>query len=606
MSLRQKLVLFSILMIGLIGIISISTVYWGSGVYLKQVFFRGYTEGIERVLGDTNKFFLDRRADLSLQADRISGFSKSEREQVERNLVGLRNAMRSYLSLAVFLPSGEKIIDTNRLGIGEISQSGYLKQALKSEEAILDYDNHPDTNIPCFVFAKSIRHENEVIGVVVGYSAVSNVMGDIDEVFISDRESSRTDIKVIQADIETILYANSDATIDYDRHKMATIEDIGVGQNRKGTVLVQETNDDFIFLGEGDSFASKYTGKWHLLVRKSKADLFAPLYRMTFIISLLFALLLAGAGWGLYWVYARLFSPIAEISERLTRFGRGEFEVFQEIPQGNDEISVMVRNLNSMSQDLKMSMAELGQQSRLSAIGQMAGGIAHEINNPLSIIMLRADILAQMISKGKLDAREIKDGLDKITETVTRISKIIKGLRALARDGKSEAASEVYVTTVIESTLELCQQSAKNKDIRVETKINSQTMRFECRPVQISQVLLNLMNNAFDEIKNLPFADRWVEIRAEETEDRIILQVVNGGPKISDEIVGKLFQTFFTTKSSGQGTGLGLSISKQIVNSHSGKIYVDVKAANTCMVIDLPKLQPVFSSRESSSGKSAA
>jgi two-component system sensor histidine kinase DctS len=112
----------------------------------------------------------------------------------------------------------------------------------------------------------------------------------------------------------------------------------------------------------------------------------------------------------------------------------------------------------------------------------------------------------------------------------------------------------------------------------------------ECRAVQISQVLLNLINNACDAISSLN--EKWILINAIERNNLIEISVTNSGPKIPAHIREKLMQPFFTTKEVGMGTGLGLSLSKTIAEAHGGRLYLDLGAENTRFVLELPKISP--------------
>ncbi|MBL7671749.1 MAG: GHKL domain-containing protein [Bdellovibrionaceae bacterium] len=606
MNLRRRIMLFFALVIGLLSIVCLPTFYWVTGGHLKDQFFKSYAYQIDQVLATINHFFLERRGDVFYGASLFSSLSPSDLPEAEKKVQKLFAAHPVYRSLSVFLPNGEKVVDSGGVGLGEISRASFIARALASESVILDFESAKENGASTLVFGKSIVHDGQVLGVLAAYVEAGKVFLQDDIRFDDSNYWKGTEFKLIQKAFKNTLYENSQGTISFDHNYLRELSSAQFPSGKQQSVLVEDQDGFFVFVGEGDTFNDLGFGNWQILARIKKSEIFAPVNKIVVILGLMFVILLASALGGMYWLYSRLFSPLVTLSDRILRFGQGEYDVFNEIAQKNDEISMMARHLNNMSGNLKKSMTELSQQSRLSAIGQMAGGIAHEVNNPLSIIIMRADILSQMIGRGTVDPKEIKAGLEKITETAVRISKIIKGLRALSRGGNHEAFSEVYVNSVISSTLELCEQSVKNKDINIRPVQNTADPRFECRPVQISQVLLNLINNAVDEIKNLPFEERWVEIRVKDLGEQVLVQVLNGGPKVSEEVANKMFQPFFTTKGAGEGTGLGLSISKQIMSSHSGQIQVDLSEANTCVALTFPKVQPVNSDSEDSSDHSAA
>ncbi len=606
MSLRRKIVVFFVLVITLLAGVCLPTIYWISGEHLRSLLFENYSQRIDQEMVRIHQFFNERSSDILLEAGRVSNLSPSERPEIQKRLLEFKGVYPIYKELSVFLPSGEKIIGTSPLDLGQTSRSTFLTRTLGSESGILDYEQSGEGIQTDFIFAKAIVDQGKVVGVLAGYVDADVLFREIGEGFKDPQANGGRDFKLIQTRWMSVLFENSSGAISFDPSRLSQVSSQVQKPLRDVHVFVEDQFDSFVFVGQHRELDSSSIGDWQMLVKVKKSDIYAPINMIVVLLGLMFVILLISVLWGFYWLYSQLFSPLVDLSDRIRRFGQGEYDVFHQVDKRNDEISMMAKNLDHMSGDLRKSMTELSQQSRLSAIGQMAGGIAHEVNNPLAIIIMRADILSQLIARGTVDPKEIKLGLEKITETAVRISKIIKGLRALAREGEHEAFSEVYVKSVITSTFELCEQSVKNKEIILRLEQAPSDPRFECRPVQVSQVLLNLINNAVDEIKNLPFEERWVEIRVKDLGDQVLLQVLNGGPKISEEVASKMFQPFFTTKGAGEGTGLGLSISKQIMGVHSGQIQVDLSEPNTCIVLTFPKVQPGGTGSADTPGSTAA
>ena len=237
--------------------------------------------------------------------------------------------------------------------------------------------------------------------------------------------------------------------------------------------------------------------------------------------------------------------------------------------------------------ELELARTKSLAAARMAVLGEMAGGIAHEINNPLAIIHGAAE---QLKRKGKdMTPEQIVERAEHIKKTVLRTTKIISGLRAFARNEDQDPFSCVAVSTLINDTLELSQSQISKLGIDLQVPQVPADLMIDCRPGQICQVLLNLLNNAKDAIKDRP--DPWIRIEVECSDSRIRFEVTDCGPGITSEIREKIFQPFFTTKEVGVGTGLGLSISLGIVKDHSGNFLVDEKCANTCFVVDLPQHQ---------------
>jgi len=225
--------------------------------------------------------------------------------------------------------------------------------------------------------------------------------------------------------------------------------------------------------------------------------------------------------------------------------------------------------------------------SRFSALGEMAGGIAHEINNPLAIIHGRASQLKLWIGKGALDSEKVGSVADQIEKTAMRISKIVRGLKSFSRDSEDDPFEPSCLKEVLEETIALCCERFKNHGILLTPPAVPPGLRIDCRPTQISQVLLNLLNNSHDAVLALP--EKWVRVDLEERDAEVVVTVTDSGKGVPPELREKIMQPFFTTKEVGSGTGLGLSISRGLIENHGGRLRLDAACPNTRFVVYLPK-----------------
>jgi PAS domain S-box-containing protein len=228
--------------------------------------------------------------------------------------------------------------------------------------------------------------------------------------------------------------------------------------------------------------------------------------------------------------------------------------------------------------------------SRLWSLGMMAGGVAHEINNPLAIISGSAEQLRDLLAWEPVDRRRALDQAEKILRHTQRIAAIIKGLRAFAQDGSADPFKEVSLQSIVNEALDMCRGRFTAHNIRLTVAPIPEGLRLECRPTQLSQVLLNLLSNAHDAVEKLP--DRWVDIQVEDSGEYIHLAVIDSGAGMVEEIREKALQPFFTTKTVGKGMGLGLSISLGIIQNHRGTLRIDAEGPNTRVVVRVPKRQP--------------
>lgn len=226
--------------------------------------------------------------------------------------------------------------------------------------------------------------------------------------------------------------------------------------------------------------------------------------------------------------------------------------------------------------------------SKMSALGEMAGGIAHEINNPLTIIGSINRIIRKSIEKGITEPSLFYKYCDDIDMTITRISKIISGLRTISRDGTNDDFAPAIITDIFNDALSICGEKFKShgNELKIDLDEDVYQTVIDCRRVQLSQVFLNLLGNSYDAIEKLP--ERWIKIECAKKDNNLIIQFIDSGPGIPKNIQDKIFQPFFTTKEIGKGTGLGLSLSNSIIKSHGGVFAVDSNSPNTCFVITLP------------------
>jgi len=225
------------------------------------------------------------------------------------------------------------------------------------------------------------------------------------------------------------------------------------------------------------------------------------------------------------------------------------------------------------------------QSSRLVSLGQMAAGVAHELNQPLTTISLLAERVEFRQERGmevtaQMQARWARD----IVEQVDRMSGIINHLRAFARDRSQEPHAEVAVNGVVEGALQMTGAQLKSQGIEVHLDLDGNLPAVRGEPFRLEQVVVNLIRNSQDAMEERQ--DRGGEARGDGRDKRlmirtrhrrtgdgeVVLEVRDSGVGMSEETRQLLFQPFFTTKDPDKGTGLGLSISRTIVRDHGGRI----------------------------------
>jgi signal transduction histidine kinase len=224
--------------------------------------------------------------------------------------------------------------------------------------------------------------------------------------------------------------------------------------------------------------------------------------------------------------------------------------------------------------------------AKMATLGQMAAGIAHEINNPLAIISGKSSQLKRHVTGSSFDLKYIIEAVETIDLTTKRVSKIIKGLKSFSRNSENDPFEPTAVKTIVDDTLALCGEKLKNRQIFLEVNLEPNLV-VNARPSQISQILLNLINNSFDAIEKTEFS--WIKIEGLKIEGKIILSVTDSGFGIEKSIKDSIMNPFFTTKEVGKGTGLGLSISYGLIAEHGGQLKLDEECKNTKFLIILPE-----------------
>lgn len=238
---------------------------------------------------------------------------------------------------------------------------------------------------------------------------------------------------------------------------------------------------------------------------------------------------------------------------------------------------------------LEVQRVKMIESARLASLGIMAGGIAHEINNPLAIIAGCAERLEGLPDEAPMDDATVKKFLRMIREKTVHIQKIIQSLRSLSRDASGDPFVKSSLEAIIGNVMDLCHERFRLNNIHLEAAMPETNLVLECRPVQIGQVLINLLNNSFDAVQDAP--EKWVNLFTVEQDNWVEITVEDSGAGFPEEIASQLFTPFFTTKPEQSGIGLGLSISHAIIEAHHGEIRADISSGHTRFIVRLPKVQ---------------
>jgi PAS domain S-box-containing protein len=233
--------------------------------------------------------------------------------------------------------------------------------------------------------------------------------------------------------------------------------------------------------------------------------------------------------------------------------------------------------------DLRKIEARMHQSEKLSAVGQLAAGVAHEINNPLGVILGFAQGMARQLHAG--DALEMP--IRSIEREALRCKALVQNLLTFARTSHSDRAA-MDVNATIEAALSLVGPEAKINRVSISTDLAKGLPPVLGNKNQLEQVIMNLTKNAIDAMPNGGTLALSTEIVEQGPQTWVCLKLTDDGTGIPPAVISKIFDPFFTTKPIGKGTGLGLSLVSEIVQKHSGEISVDSRPGRTQFTVKLP------------------
>jgi len=262
-----------------------------------------------------------------------------------------------------------------------------------------------------------------------------------------------------------------------------------------------------------------------------------------------------------------------------------------------DEVNRQTAELRDTLKNLKATQAQLVQSEKMASLGELTAGIAHEIQNPLNFVNNFSDVNSELADELKSElaagnvrsaieiAESIKDNEEKINHHGKRADAIVKGMLQHSRTsgGQRELTD---INALVNENLRLSFHGLRAKDksfnAKFETDLDPSVGKIEIVPHDLGRVILNLVNNAFYAVgekqkENIAGYEPCVIVQTKKVNDKIEIRIKDNGKGISQKILEKIFQPFFTTKPTGQGTGLGLSLAYDIVKAHGGEVKVATK-----------------------------
>ena len=245
------------------------------------------------------------------------------------------------------------------------------------------------------------------------------------------------------------------------------------------------------------------------------------------------------------------------------------------------------RGFNAQALLLALSEArlEVAREARLEIMGELTASIAHEINQPLTAIVTNGEICLRNLASGRPDQEMLREAITEIVHDGNRASSIISRIRALLMKGAHERA-QLDINNLIQKVLDLTQNEITSNHISLRTNLAADLPLVRGDPIQLQQVLINLLTNSIDAMRGMTNRPRELLIRSARRPDGVLVQVQDSGSGVDPDELQRIFEPFFTTKQ--EGLGMGLSISRSIIESHGGRLGIVPSSTGTLFEFTLP------------------
>ncbi len=296
---------------------------------------------------------------------------------------------------------------------------------------------------------------------------------------------------------------------------------------------------------------------------------------------------------------AQLKMRVAQLIDVLTRFAAGDWQARAGRDGSGDpwdvlayminatieEIGALVGELRRQRETLELTQRQLVHSAKLAALGELAGGVAHELNQPLTAIVTLVDLARQ-------DGGHISDDeLQLISDAALRMATIVGSVRAFARQSELRM-QPVDPVVPVEAALRLMAPSFQSAGITVVCSFAGGLPRIAADESRLQQVFVNLLANARDALMEVEGSGRRIEVDIHSDGSAVIHRIRDNGRGVAPELCDRVFEPFFTTKPVGAGTGLGLSVSYGIVQDHGGTMTCEQVATGASFTVRLPALAP--------------
>ncbi|MEO3430921.1 ATP-binding protein [Pelagibius sp. CAU 1746] len=374
---------------------------------------------------------------------------------------------------------------------------------------------------------------------------------------LANLDSPASALSLRQTVIELLTYVDGDNSVFDLRRRQLTAMDDGISLvTRTFETIEQLQRETDINLAGVFQSARQMTERSESAIYQGQVMLILSAIAVT-LISIL-----------VIWLYVgrRLVRRILELNESMKAIAGGDLSA--PVPSGGaDEITTMAQSLRTFRDTLSETQAELIQAGKLAALGQLAAGIAHELNQPLSAIQSYAHNAGTFLERG--DTAEAQANLNHIQRLSRKASATVNHFKTLARKPASTVGT-ASVPTVVREALSILDNRISGEGVEVRLHLPDGDCLAQAGPIRLEQVLINVIGNALDAMKDSP--RKILELSVQERGERVAMAIVDTGVGMTSEQSQHAFDPFYTTKQVGEGLGLGLTISYNIIKDFGGSM----------------------------------
>lgn len=484
----------------------------------------------------------------------------------------LETAMRDtqrFFEISYISPEGEVIVstDSSREGKDESGMEYFIRG--KEDTIVQNIYLSPEYGMPLMTAATPVKDDNgNLLGVLAGRLNLNDIndmmqersgLGETGETYLLNR----------------FYHFVSDPKLKAGQPLKAEIHSRGIDECLGGK-SVSSIYENY----EGEPVFGVY--KWLdrremcIVAEMGKSEVYSSIYTLRNTIIVAVFIMTSALIFLVPPIASTMTKPLMQLVRGAGEIGKGRFDHRIKI-RTKDEIGVLSDAFNKMAEDIEATQRQLIQSEKLASLGQLAAGVAHEINNPLANISLSAQMLLQDVKDKKIRQRLLK-----IEDNVDRATRTVKNLLDFSRTPEFHP-SYADINGLLAKTLDILKHETKRME--VVKKLDEELPDVLADPRQLQQVFINIITNA---CQAMPNGGR-LTLRTGQIGDTVEIEISDTGEGIPPENLTRVFDPFFTTRKAGKGTGLGLSISYRIVERHGG--HIDIKSETgkgTAFTIRLP------------------